>query len=153
MFIWNYIDNSCVLFTGLVWFLSIYKVDSEILSIPFPSFIRRVGGEKAKQLKEIALEYQCNLKRVRRSRNWQLNGKANQLGLFMQSLKGCELVDDYPFIAEKIREALLPYIQASLPERLAELVTADPTITLAELMEKTGCTIAQARLAREEAEF
>ncbi len=127
--------------------------EREKLTIHFPSLVRRIGGEKAKELKAIALEHQCELKRIRRSRNWQISGFVEQLSSFHQQIKDSQIVIDYPFIELKIAEAILPFEQASLPARLAELITSNENITLAELMEKTGCTVAQARLAREDAEF
>jgi len=124
--------------------------DTDILTIAFPSLIRRIGGEKAKTLKAIACDFQCELKRIRRSRNWKLTGQANHLNEFAQQLKGQDVVADCSFFMEKIIESTLPYQQASLPNRLAALITSNPAVTLAELMEKTGCTIAQARLARDD---
>ncbi len=127
--------------------------DTDIVIIAFPSFIRRVGGETAKALKAEASQQQCELKRIRRSRNWHLSGKVEDLDLFSQQLKGNELVQDYPFFVEKVIEGIGPYLQESLPVRLAQLIANNPAITLAEMMEKTGCTIAQARLARDNEEL
>jgi len=127
--------------------------ETDTLTIAFPSLIRRIGGEKAKALKLIAREHKCELKRIRRSRNWQLTGEANHLDEFAQHLKRLDVVTEFPFVAQKVTEASGPYQQASLPARLAELIINNPAITLSEMMEKTGCTIAQARLAREEEEL
>ncbi len=124
--------------------------DTDIVIIAFPSFIRRVGGETAKALKAIASQQKCELKRIRRSRNWQLSGKVEDLDLFAQQLKGHTLIQDYPFFIERVVEGIRPHLQESLPIRLSQLISNYPAITLAELMEKTGCTIAQARLARDE---
>ncbi|WP_165313906.1 ribosome recycling factor family protein [Vibrio ziniensis] len=129
------------------------NTEREKLTIHFPSLVRRIGGEKAKELKAIALEHQCELKRIRRSRNWKISGFVEQLCSFNQQIKGDQTVADYPFVAQKIADAILPLLQASLPDRLAELIANNQNITLAELMEKTGCTVTQARLARENVEF
>lgn len=108
-----------------------------------------MGGENVKQLKQTAAQFQCELKRVRRSRNWQLSGKVETLDEFAQHVKGQEVVQDSPFFVEKVLAGIRPHQQQSMPERLAQLITDNPAITLAEMMEKTGCTIAQARLARD----
>ncbi len=108
-----------------------------------------MGGENVKQLKQTAAQFQCELKRVRRSRNWQLSGKVETLDEFAQQVKGQQVVQDSPFFIEKVLAGIRPHQQQSMPDRLAQLITDNPAITLAEMMEKTGCTIAQARLARD----
>ncbi|WP_415679616.1 ribosome recycling factor family protein [Vibrio diazotrophicus] len=137
----------------LVAVLKTLSTEREKITVFFPSLVRRIGGEKTKELKAIATEHKCELKRIRRSRNWQISGFFEQLSDYNQQLKVAGIVTDTPFIVEKISEALKPYEQASLPERLAALISKNENITLAELMDKTGCTIAQARLARDENEL
>jgi len=112
-----------------------------------------MGGDRVKILKETALQFYCELKRIRRSRNWQLQGNVDNLEQFAQQLKGRDVVQDSPFFVEKVLDSVRPHLQDSLPVHLAQLVANNPAITLAELMEKTGCTIVQARLARDEEEL
>ena len=47
-------------------------MNSRNLSIPLPSLIHRIGSDHAKRAKAIAAEKKCEMKRIRRSRNWQI---------------------------------------------------------------------------------
>jgi len=129
------------------------STDTNTVIIAFPSLIRRIGGDSVKLLREVAAQCRCSLKRVRRSRHWQLTGKAEHLSVLVEQLKEAENTQEFPFFIEKIEQEIAPYIQQSLPIRLAQIIATNPAITLAEMMEKTGCTIAQARLAREQEPF
>ncbi|MEF1339629.1 ribosome recycling factor family protein, partial [Vibrio rotiferianus] len=53
------------------------------ITIPLPSLIHRIGGDNAKRAKAIAVEKKCELKRIRRSRNWQITGEALDLKAFL----------------------------------------------------------------------
>lgn len=127
--------------------------DTDIVVIAFPSLIRRIGGGTVKAFRDVSARHQCTLKRIRRSRHWQLAGKAQHLNLLAEQLKEEGSTQEFPFFIEKIEQEIEPYRQQSLPIRLAQMIASNPAITLAEMMEKTGCTIAQARLAREQEQF
>lgn len=60
------------------------------ITISLPSLIHRIGGDHAKRAKTLAAEKQCDLKRVRRSRNWQISGDALDVKAFLDHLKSEE---------------------------------------------------------------
>jgi hypothetical protein len=89
------------------------------------------------------------LRRVRRSRNWQLI--ANQESLFeIKQTMESKHPDSMRYIVlkldDKLREIGPP--PKSLEEQLEQLIVDNPNITLAELMQNTDCSIAEARTAR-----
>ncbi len=119
------------------------------ISIPLPSLIHRIGRNNVNRVKAIASEHQCMLKRIRRSRNWQLVGEATQVLLTKQALK--KLNDlDLSYLIKKLEAELLKHADKLEPleAKLERLITEQPSITLAELMEQCQCTLAQARAAR-----
>ncbi|MGF1699427.1 ribosome recycling factor family protein [Photobacterium makurazakiensis] len=126
------------------------------LTIALPSLIHRIGGESVKKAKDIALECGCELKRVRRSRNWQVVGDAVTLIKLIEKLKAADAESMY-YLNRKIEEQLSIYHsklepRETLEEQLKTLVIQNPSITLAELMQQTNCSITEARVARFEAD-
>ncbi|WP_050910864.1 ribosome recycling factor family protein [Vibrio campbellii] len=123
------------------------------ITIPLPSFIHRIGGDHAKRAKAIAAENKCELKRIRRSRNWQITGEALDLKAFLDRIK-VEEAEPMRFMVNKMEAGLAKHSDKLEPleAKLIRLVMENPNITLAELMSETNCTIAQARTARFEAE-
>ncbi|GAB3522855.1 ribosome recycling factor family protein [Photobacterium alginatilyticum] len=121
----------------------------DVLITHLPSLIHRIGGENVKKAKRIALDYGCELKRIRRSRNWQLAGEQCALRKFSDGLSTSE-PEAMQFLIRKIDERLVALNEnsESREEQLKELVFKNPNITLAELMAMTNCSIAEARLAR-----
>ncbi|MGR5275744.1 RRF family protein [Vibrio rotiferianus] len=126
----------------------------KIISIPLPSLIHRIGGDHAKRAKVIAAEKKCELKRIRRSRNWQITGEALDLKAFLDYIRA-EEAEPMRFMISKIEVGLTKHSDKLEPleAKLVRLVSENPNITLAELMSETNCTIAQARTARFEAEM
>ncbi|AXY03398.1 ribosome recycling factor [Vibrio alfacsensis] len=124
------------------------------ITIPLPSLIHRIGGEHAKRAKAIAAEKKCELKRIRRSRNWQIAGEALDLKTFLDHIKA-EESDPMRFMVNKMEAGLAKHSDKLEPleAKLIRLVMENPNITLAELMSETNCTISQARTARFEAEM
>ncbi|CCN72964.1 ribosome recycling factor family protein [Vibrio nigripulchritudo] len=124
------------------------------ITVPLPSLIHRIGGENAKRAKSIALQHQAELKRIRRSRNWQVAADFENLRAFSAALIERDH-ETYLFIIKKIDERVETLREQHLPmsEQLSALILANPNITLAELMERTNCTLAQARTARFEADI
>ncbi len=108
------------------------------ITISLPSLIHRIGGDHAKRAKTLAAEKQCDLKRIRRSRNWQISE-----------------AEVMRFAINKIEQALLAHQDKLEPldVKLIRLVRQNPNITLAELMAETNCTLVQARTARFDAEL
>ncbi|MCR9905883.1 ribosome recycling factor family protein [Vibrio campbellii] len=123
------------------------------ITIPLPSLIHRIGGDHAKRAKAIAAENKCELKRIRRSRNWQITGEALDLKAFLDRIK-VEEAEPMRFMVNKMEAGLAKHGDKLEPlkGKLIRLVMENPNITLAELMSETNCTIAQARAARFEAE-
>ncbi len=126
------------------------------VTVALPSLIHRIGRSAVTQAQILASQHQCELKRVRRSRNWQLSGQSGNLQLLATQLNDADPALYRPFIGNKITQALQtqPGISAAnLPEQLNALLRANPALTLAELMAKTNCSLAQARAARDAAEM
>lgn len=119
------------------------------ITIPLPALIHRIGGEKVKQAKDIAAQCHCELRRVRRSRNWVLLGEAIQVQSFAERLKA-QKHDGFRYLIQKIATGLLEHGDKLVPlaAKLARLIEANPNITLAELMHISQCTLVEARLAR-----
>lgn len=126
----------------------------EKITLALPSLIHRVGSDVVKQAKEIALRYDCELKRVRRSRNWQLSGEAINIQSYAEflvsQLKQNALEVQFSYLIQKIKAALLTHADKLEPlsAKLERLVNNNPNITLAELMQISDCTLVEARTAR-----
>ncbi len=129
-------------------------MNSTKLTISLPSLIHRIGGEHAKRTKLLAAEKGCELKRIRRSRNWQISGEAMDLQRFSQHIKADES-ETLGFVINKMEVGLAAHQDKLEPleAKLVRLVLQNPNMTLAELMAETNCTIAQARVARFDAEM
>lgn len=119
------------------------------ITILLPSLIHRIGGDSVKHAKTVALQCDCELKRVRRSRNWQLLGLAVQVQLFSMQLKAVNR-EAFRYLIQKIDTGLLGHADKleSLEDKLKRLIIQNPNITLNELIQLTDCTIAEARVAR-----
>ncbi|GLR06455.1 hypothetical protein GCM10007906_40430 [Vibrio hyugaensis] len=94
------------------------------------------------------------MKRIRRSRNWQIAGEALDLKAFLDHIKA-EESEPMRFVINKMEVGLAKHSDKLEPleAKLIRLVLENPNITLAELMSETNCTIAQARTARFDAEM
>ncbi|OLQ91871.1 hypothetical protein BIY21_12710 [Vibrio ponticus] len=123
-------------------------MDSERISVSLPSFIHRVGREQANLTRGLAAELGCELKRVRRSRNWQLLGEYHQIHALLLALRSLDSLK-YKFTIGKL-DTVLAQIEPPLTieQQLAKLLETNPNITLAEMMEVTSCTLSEARTAR-----
>ncbi|WP_413485774.1 ribosome recycling factor family protein [Shewanella baltica] len=132
------------------------------ISISLPSLIHRIGREAVKQAQAIATQYDCELKRVRRSRNWCMVGGAIKIQscsthLQNESLPAKQLTakdGQFGYLIKKLETALLQHADKLEPldAKLIRLITDNPAITLGELMQLTQCTITEARLARFQAD-
>lgn len=122
---------------------------TEDITIQLPSLIHRIGGEKAKQARAIALQYQCDVKRVRRSRNWAITGEAISIQSFIERLK-TDNDAGFGYLIQKIATALLGHADKLEPLdiKLRRLIRENPNLTLGELIQLTQCTLAEARVAR-----
>lgn len=131
-----------------------FSMKSNKLTISLPSLIHRIGGEHAKRAKMIAMEKKCELKRVRRSRNWMVTGDALDLNCFLEHIKS-EEPEVLRFVINKMEVGLAAHQDKLEPleAKLIRLVIENPNVTLAELMAETNCSISQARTARFDAEM
>ncbi|MFB2719725.1 ribosome recycling factor family protein [Shewanella xiamenensis] len=125
------------------------------ISIPLPSLIHRIGREAAKRAQAMALKHGCELKRVRRSRNWSITGQAIAIQSYCAELTAQSDAAEFAFLIKKIDTALLQHADKLEPlsAKLVRLINQNPAITLGELMQQTQCSISEARLARFEAEL
>lgn len=62
----------------------------QAIAITLPSLIHRIGSDTVKRLKLQAQTFDCELKRIRRSRNWQLLGEAASMQKFVIQIKQTE---------------------------------------------------------------
>ncbi|MGI2196938.1 ribosome recycling factor family protein [Shewanella baltica] len=132
------------------------------ISISLPSLIHRIGREAVKQAQAIAAQYDCELKRVRRSRNWCIVGAAIKIQscsahLQSEPLLAQQLIANdgqFGYLIKKLESALLQHADKLEPldAKLIRLIADNPAITLGELMQLTQCTITEARLARFQAD-
>lgn len=123
-------------------------MSDSLITIALPSLIHRIGRTSTLTARELALQYECELKRVRRSRHWQLVGEFAQLELFKQALIDTDVIV-YQFMLSKITTALVNVEPPlTLEQQLAQLILNNPTITIAELVSLTYCSEAEARVAR-----
>jgi len=131
---------------------------NEAIIISLPSLIHRIGREAVKQAQDVAKQYHCELKRVRRSRNWGLSGEATKIQSFAEQLKQRQLKAaqlqkegaEFRYLIQKVETALLDHTDKLEPleVKLARLINDNPNITLSELIHTTDCTTAEARAAR-----
>ncbi|HAS8118797.1 TPA: ribosome recycling factor [Vibrio vulnificus] len=128
-------------------------VNEQLVVIALPSLIHRIGGEVTKHLKSVAADHGCELKRVRRSRHWQISGEALALQAFYDQVRRLE-EDSTSYLVKKMQLALASHSEKLEPleDKLQRLVMENPAITLAELMSQTHCSLSQARSARFSAE-
>ncbi|MCL1090056.1 ribosome recycling factor family protein [Shewanella profunda] len=133
---------------------------NEDITISLPSLIHRIGRDAVKQAQGIARQYDCELKRVRRSRNWCIVGGAIQIQSCTAHLQAEQLQQlkaedgQFRYLIQKLDTALLQHVDKLEPldAKLVRLITNNPAITLGELMQLTQCTITEARLARFQAD-
>ncbi|MFB2649390.1 ribosome recycling factor family protein [Shewanella mangrovisoli] len=125
------------------------------ISIPLPSLIHRIGREAVKRAQAIAVQKGCELKRVRRSRNWSITGQAIAIQSCCVELTAQSGTAEFAFMIKKIDSGLLQHADKLEPlgAKLVRLINQNLAITLGELMQQTQCTMSEARLARFEAEL
>ena len=107
-----------------------------MIVIRLNSFVHRVP-DKALIIQQ-ANESGCQLKRIRRSRNWQLSGEEAQL----KALNALLIDEAHQWIVKEIDKAL-PQPQICL----ASLIENTPSVTINQLVAQTGCTMSEARQA------
>lgn len=123
------------------------------IDIALPSLVQRIGGDNVKQAKAMAQQYDCQLKRVRRSRNWLMHGDAKMIQSCVLRLKA-DKSETFKYLIHKIEASLLTHADKLEPlaVKLQRLMAQNPSMTLTELIQLTNCTEAEARVARFNAE-
>ena len=114
--------------------------------ITLPSFLRRVL--KAYALKSLIRAQGCELNRIGRSRNWQLKATFEQLEQTVYLIEQSEEVS-WQWVAVHISKQ-----RKNLGlDMLLAIAQKKPDITISELMQRTDCTIAEARKVIDILEF
>lgn len=113
--------------------------------IILPSFLRR--ALKAYALKTAVRSIGCTLKRKGRSRNWILTANFEQL----------EQVIEFIYVSEEpswqwLAKLINTHKKILTHDELVVIATKQPNITVTQLMTKTDCTIAEARLVIDQLE-
>lgn len=119
---------------------------SNIPYITLPSFLRRVL--KAYALKSLIRVQGCELNRIGRSRNWQLKATFEQLEETVSLIAQSEEAS-WQWVATHISKQ-----SKNLGfDMLLAIAKKKPGITVSELMQRTDCTIAEARKVIDVLEF
>lgn len=119
---------------------------NQIPYITLPSFLRRVL--KAYALKTLIREQGCELNRIGRSRNWQLKATFEQLEQVINLIEQSEEVS-WQWLATHLSKQ-----RKNLGfDMLISIAKKKPSITVSELMQRTDCTIAEARTVIDTLEF
>jgi len=111
------------------------------LSIKLNNFLHRIDCKAT--IIALVNQHGCNLKRIRRSKNWSLTGEQNQLVEVSKQLQQPKTI----WIADAIEKALpKPSFD------LIAIVLSNPDMTINRLIAETGCTLIEARIAIDKAE-
>lgn len=122
------------------------------ISVPLPSLVHRLGGPEVAKAKLLASQHGCILKRVRRSRNWVLEGMWQDVDAFSKAVPELRLAKENYFLS-KITPVLRATKTETPQEMLQRLIKAQPDLTVAELVDATGCELTEVRRARIESGF
>jgi hypothetical protein len=118
-------------------------------NIPYiilPSFIRRVL--KAYAIKTLIRQQGCELNRIGRSRNWRLQATFEQLEQTINVIEASEEAS-WLWVATHLSKQ-----RKNLSfDMLVTVALKKPSITVTELMQRTDCTIAEARRVIDTIEF
>lgn len=114
--------------------------------ITLPSFLRRVL--KAYAIKALMREQGCEVNRIGRSRNWQLKATFEQLEATIAAIEASE-EPSWQWLATHLSKQ-----RKNLGfDMLVGIALKKPGITVTELMQRTDCTIAEARRVIDKIEF
>lgn len=117
-----------------------------VITIILPSFLRK--SLKAYALKALIRDHGCTLNRIGRSRNWQLTGTTEQLEQIVHDIAHSN-EESWQWLVKKLSS----HVEYTTHESLLALAKRNPNITVNELMTKSNCTLAQARLVIDELEW
>jgi len=116
-----------------------------IHTINLPSFLRRTL--KAYALKAYIRKSGCELSRVGRSRNWQLKANFSQLQTIVSFIEH-ENEDSWLWLTKLLKKQY----QHLSHDNLLTMAERMGNVTVATLMARTDCTLAQARKVLDELE-
>ena len=122
---------------------------STICSIKLNNFLHRIDCKTT--IINIFTVNGFTIKRIRRSKNWLLTGKPEQLIEVNKHLQQ-HLTEN---IESKKVDWILEAIDKGLPKPSVDLVTlvrSTPDMTINRLIVETGCTLIEARIAIDKAE-
>lgn len=117
----------------------------KLFEINLPSFLRRVM--KAYALKAEIRAAGCTLQRKGRSRHWTLSATFEQLESIIEVIEASE-EPTWQWVAKHLSEQKKDLSHAEL----LTIARKQPGISLNQLMARTDCTIAEARLVIDELE-
>lgn len=114
--------------------------------IILPSFLRRVL--KTSSIKTLIRQQGCELNRIGRSRNWRLQATFEQLERTISAIEISE-ESSWLWVATHLSKQ-----RKNLSfDMLVTIAQKKPEITVTELMQRTDCTIAEARRVIDTIEF
>ena len=116
-----------------------------IKTISLPSFIRRTL--KTHALKAYIKQLGCELSRVGRSRNWQLKANISQIQTIVDFIEQQD-EQSWLWLAKRLKSEYQHLSHTNLLA-IAKRIT---NVTIATLMARTDCTLAQARKVLDELE-
>jgi len=119
----------------------VLQSDTTTLSIQLNNFLHRIDCKAT--IIALVNQYNCSLKRIRRSKNWLLAGQQSQLIEIREQLQQPKMA----WIAEAITKGL--------PKPSFDLVAialSEPGMTINRLIKEKGCTLIEARIAIDKAE-
>jgi len=116
------------------------------VTIILPSFLRRVL--RAYALKAEIRTIGCELARIGRSRNWQIKASPEEINNVICFIEK-EGEDSWLWVAKKLKQDN----QKLSHQHILKIAQMNKSITVNELMNKTDCTIAEARKVIDEIEW
>ncbi|WP_085298642.1 ribosome recycling factor family protein [Cognaticolwellia mytili] len=122
------------------------KPSNNTHQIILPSFLRRVL--KTSSIKTLIRQQGCDLNRIGRSRNWRLQATFEQLERTISAIEISE-ESSWLWVATHLSKQ-----RKNLSfDMLVTIAQKKPEITVTELMQRTDCTIAEARRVIDNIEF
>lgn len=115
--------------------------NDELIQVKLNNFLHRISCKAS--IIEISSQYGGCLKRIRRSRNWCLMATQSQLVAISGELRENNII----WVADAIDYTLPKPMQ-----NLTLMISANPAITVNQLMVKSACTLTEARAALDSAE-
>lgn len=119
---------------------------SDIIVVNLPSFLRK--ALKAYALKSLIREHKVELYRIGRSRNWQMKATPEQLLDITSAIEESNEAS-WQWLVKHLRNQRQNFTH----EALVSIAKKNSGITVNELVAKTDCTVAEARIVIDELEW